>query len=197
LSPQKPSGQSQAGVSRSFKSIAKVRKKFRFLQNQQNKSWVYGAPPMQKSLFTFSSIHGGEHSIGKRKNRRPLSRKKPIHLVLKSKRNLYQHKDLIETQLKRQAEKFEIRLYDKAVARDHVHILAKIPGKREYTAFIRALTGILAKKLGRNLFSLLPFTRVAEWGRDFLNLKKYFLQNREEAAGRRPYRERKSRIKSK
>ncbi len=72
------------------------------------------------------------------------------------------------------------------------NIMIKIPGTRDYRKFIRALTGILARKLGKNIWKMLPFTRVASWGKDFLNLKKYFHQNREEAAGRRPYRARKN-----
>lgn len=74
-----------------------------------------------------------------------------------------------------------------AVAEDHVHLVIKIGGREEYKAFIRSLTGLLARKLGKGLFALLPFTRIANWGKDFAYLKKYLRKNREEASGARAY----------
>ncbi len=49
---------------------------------------------------SFKKEHGGSISTGKRKNRRPLSTKAPIHLVLKSElaigqRALTKHRQLI------------------------------------------------------------------------------------------------------
>ena len=84
-------------------------------------------------------------------------------------------------------ERFGIRLYDQAVNHDHLHFVLKISGRREYAQFIRALTGFLARKLGKGLWKVLPFTRIASWGRDFQRLKAYLCQNREEAGGERPY----------
>ncbi len=154
---------------------------------------VYSAFPMrQTSLFpTPPKFHGGQLARGKRKTRRPLSTKSPLHLVLKSKQNLFRHRALIEAQVKCQSENAKVRLYDLAVAVDHVHLALLIPGRREYRAFVRALTGILARKLGAKLWALLPFTRLANWGKDYERLKKYFRQNREEASGERAYRPRK------
>lgn len=147
----------------------------------------------QKSLFParFSLAHGGTLAPHGRKGRRPLARKRPIHFVLKSKRALYPKRALIERELRRLGEKFSLRLYGIAVAHDHVHFVARIPGRAEYKAFIRALTGILARKLGRGVWALPPFSRIASWGRAFVQLKKYLQQNREEAAGTRPYAPRK------
>jgi hypothetical protein len=93
--------------------------------------------------------------------------------------------------LKRQGEKFAIRVYDHAIAFNHIHLLLKIPGRREYAAFLRAFCGLLARKLGPGLWLLLPYSRVAGWGREFRALRGYLLMNREEAAGLRPMRKRK------
>jgi hypothetical protein len=142
----------------------------------------------QHSLFPAPTLfHGGELSLGKRKTLRPLASKRPLHLVLKSRRSLWRHRPVIEGDVKHLAKKFGLRLYSLAVAHDHAHLLVKVPGRREYHAFIRSLTGLLARKLGRGLWRLLPFTRIANWGKDFIQLKKYLEKNRDEAAGLKPY----------
>ena len=143
----------------------------------------------QMTLFSKSpTFHGGELNAGRRKGARPLARKRPLHLVLKSSRaSLRKHEALILASARRYGERFGIRLYDQAVNHDHLHFVLKIPGRREYAQFIRALTGFLARKLGKGLWKVLPFTRIASWGRDFQRLKAYLCQNREEASGRQPY----------
>lgn len=139
-----------------------------------------------------SLTHGGEFRRGKRKTRRPLSSKRPLHCVLKSKLNvLFANKEWIERNARRLSDKFCITAYAIAVNHDHIHLVLRIPGRREYKAFLRSLTSLLARKFGKGLFSLLPFTRVAAWGRDFRSLLDYLRKNREEAEGIRPYEERK------
>ncbi len=71
-----------------------------------------------------------------------------------------------------------------------MHLVLSIPSRDAYKAFVRALTGILARNLGKKLWALLPFTRVASWGRDYENLRAYLLQNRVEAGGWVPYQAR-------
>lgn len=142
----------------------------------------------QFSLIAASpNCHGGELALGKRKGIRPLSSKRPLHLVLKAGAPIRKHNSFIEAVAKRLAEKFSCRLYDVAIAEDHVHLVLKIPGRREYAAFVRSLTGLIARKIGPGLFRLLPFTRVANWGKDFRSLKSYLRKKREEAAGIRTY----------
>jgi REP element-mobilizing transposase RayT len=138
-------------------------------------------------LFPHVLHHGGELSIGRRKALRPLARKRPLHLVLKSRRSLRRHGPLISKEAHRLAEKFSCRLYDIAVAEDHIHLVLLIAGRKEYKAFIRSLTGLLARKIQKGLFMLLAFTRVANWGKDFQRLKSYLKKNREEASGERSY----------
>jgi len=153
---------------------------------------VYAQRPMKQSSFFPKPIsaHGGELALGRRKALRPLARRKPIHLVLKSKRNLLAQGSLLQQDTKRFAAKFGLRVYDSAIAKDHLHLVVMIPGRREYSAFIRALTGLLARKLGKGLWSLLPFSRVASWGKEFQTLLKYLEQNRLEAEGVMPYQKR-------
>lgn len=145
----------------------------------------------QHSLFIPSPLHhGGELAAGKRKSIRPLGRKRPIHLILKSRLPMRRHAPLIAKDAKRLAEKFSCRIYDTAVAADHVHLILTVAGRKEYRAFIRSLTGLLARKIQKGIFTLLPFSRVANWGKDFAQLKSYLRKNREEASGARPYESR-------
>jgi len=135
--------------------------------------------------------HGGQLASGRRKNSRPLAKNRPIHFVLKTKRPFHTAGPLILREARRLAGKFGLKIYDHAVASDHLHFVATIPGRKEYNAFIRSLCGLLARKLGKGLWSLSPFSRVAEWGKPFRALQKYLEQNRLEAEGVMPYQKRK------
>jgi REP element-mobilizing transposase RayT len=147
----------------------------------------------QYSLFPgqFHSFHGGEIAAGKRKSLRPLARNRPIHLVAKAKKSLKQEREWIRKEAGRIADRFMIKAYRITVAEDHVHLLIQIPGRSEYSSFIRGWSAQIAKKMGRGLWLFLPFTRVASWGRDFKNLLGYLQKNEDEACGDRPYNPRK------
>jgi len=132
-------------------------------------------------------FHGGELANGKRKSARPLARKRAIHFVLKSGRGLYMNRAFIEGLIRRQGKHFSLRIYSVAVAHDHVHFVALIPAREKYAGFIRAITGLLARKLGKGLWKLSPFTRILAWGKDFARVLGYLRKNREEAAGTRAH----------
>lgn len=145
----------------------------------------------QFSLFKPSpATHGGELALHRRKAIRPLAKKRPIHLILKAKKSFGGGGALVHSEALRLARKFQLRVYDTALARDHLHLVIRIPGRREYTGFIRALTGVLARKLGKGLWRLLPFTRVSSWGKAYRELLRYLEQNRLEEAGLIPYEKR-------
>jgi len=149
---------------------------------------------MRQTKFPFPDsipFHGGEINEGKRKTSRPLARKKPILFTLKSRCDLFQHAHIIEQKIKTYGDKFSLRIYDIAVSGDHAHFVAMIPGRREYNAFIRSLTALLSRILGKGLWLLLPFSRVGSWGRDYDGMKHYHEKNRREASGEQPYEPRK------
>lgn len=148
----------------------------------------------QYSLFPAPPLfYGGDLIESKRKMQRPLSSKKALHLVLKAgKPVLYLHKAWIEKEIQRLGKKFQICVYKTAVNFDHVHFALRISSRKNYISFIRSLTGILARKLGKNLWKLLPFSRVVSWGRDFQKLLKYLEKNQKEAAGDVPYQPRRA-----
>ncbi len=130
--------------------------------------------------------HGGEYALGKRKTRRALATKRPLHLVLKAKKNLQGNRPLVEKILRHYGATFGHKFYGLVVNHDHAHLVIKISSRENYKAFIRAITGILAKKLGAGLWKLLPFSRIVGWRRDFRGVMAYLQENYAEALGLLP-----------
>ncbi len=96
-------------------------------------------PNQQKKFF------GGALLFKKRKSKRPLSKKDSIHLVLRSdwatgrdsflaKRNHQAIKQI----LVRFSKKFGVRIYQKAITSNHIHLLLRITNRTLYIAFIKA-----------------------------------------------------------
>lgn len=139
-----------------------------------------------------NKVHGGSLISGKRIGRRPLSKKCPIHLVLKanSEFNLRANKTLIEELSQRYSSMNSISIYSMSVQKDHIHYCLKIEDNDSYKRFVRSLSGILSRKLGKGLWRYRPYTRIGSWGRDFEGLKKYILQNELEVRGVVPYQPR-------
>lgn len=136
----------------------------------------------QESLFTEKLVNqfGGSLLAGSRKTVRPLSSKKPVHLVLKATNSfqLIKNKKLVELLIYKYAQKFGIRVYEKAVHADHIHLAVQVPNRSLYVRWIRALTSVLVQQIQGLKWKLRPYTRVAEWGRPFRNLKRYIFGNR-------------------
>lgn len=130
----------------------------------------------------------------KRKTIRPLSSCKPLHLVLKAKKNvnLFKNGSLIKSNVNKYAQLFGIKIYSMTVQKDHIHLCIRIHDRNLYKSFIRSLTGVLAKHFGKGLWKLLPFTRIGQWGKGFKILKSYLLQNELEVNGIVPYQKRKN-----
>ncbi len=153
---------------------------------------------MAKQMTFFKKTQtefGGTLNQGKRKEARTLDSRKPIHFVLKSQKsaNLYLRRLELRKLLFRYANKFGIKVYKESVQRDHWHFCIKITNRHLYRAFIRALTGTIALKMGKGLWSQAPFSRIVTWGRDFLNVLDYILLNQCEVATIVPYAIRKTR----
>ena len=164
----------------------------------------------QLSLFTETTkkFFGGLLLQGKRKTRRPLTTKNPIHFVFKASlatgaksfrhpRNLRPLRLLIEADCRR----FGVRLYRLAINFDHIHLILLIPKRQIYRRFISSLTskisfkvghGKKGDKAGRRFFVARPFSRILEWGRDYGHVCDYLEKNILEALGFIPYSRRKS-----
>jgi REP element-mobilizing transposase RayT len=121
------------------------------------------------------------------------------------------HVDRIESQIRKIARKHGVRLYRHVNVGNHLHLLVRTPTRTAFKAFISELAGAIpmivtgAKKgraltrsragttgtstggadaaTGRGFWDYLPYTRIVRWGRDFNNVKEYFIKNFFEAAG--------------
>jgi REP element-mobilizing transposase RayT len=150
---------------------------------------------MRQISFEFSNNYkrefGGSLIIGKRKNKRPISTKHPLHIVLKaSEKKLFKpHNSSLENLIRAQAKKFNIQLYELALNWSHIHLLVRIYERKDYIQFIRSLTSILVQKIKavrpelNKIFNLRPFTRIISWGRDFKNALNYQILNQLESFG--------------
>ncbi len=160
--------------------------------------------------------HGGQLLIGRRKTRRPLSTKQPIHLVLRSDfaygaRSLTKHIHLIETILREAAKRYGVRVYEKAIVSNHIHLLIRGKRRIDLQNFFRMLAGHIAQ----NILSRHPLTenqapksvqrdkqnkfwetkiysRLITWGREFKKVKNYVVQNVREATEFIIYKKRRS-----
>jgi REP element-mobilizing transposase RayT len=165
---------------------------------------------MRQLSFDFTKNYkkefGGSLLLGKRKSKRPLSTKHPLHLVLKSSyKGVFNpsNKSLREL-IQKQSKRFGIKIYDYAVNWSHIHLIIRIKDRTDYLKFIRAITSIIALRAKEfdskfdQVFTLRPFTRILSWGRDFRNALSYQVLNQLEAVGlARRTKKKKKHIKSK
>ena len=141
---------------------------------------------------------GGELLKGKRKSERPLNFKMPLHMILRG--NIFRsgslvwNTNVVTDTIERFAGKFGVKIYQKAIASNNIHMLVKFKDRKSYTRFARAVAGELARKLCIK-WILRPFTRIVTWGRDFKAAIAYVVQNHLEAVGAIKYRPRTRRIK--
>lgn len=147
----------------------------------------------QVSMFKRQRLEfGGEIGINPRLNHRPLSSQKLIHLVLKSNEPILRKNwAYIEQVIRKQAQNAGIKIYGLSIQPNHVHHAIRIHNRKAYLKFIRAVTGLLARKFGRGIWKYRPYTRVAEWGKGLDHLKNYIHMNELEATGQIPIQPRK------
>lgn len=161
---------------------------------------------------------GGSLALGVRRKRRILSTKTPIHLVLRSDfayrhRSLLRHRPLINRILKKNAKRYKVNIYEKAIVSNHIHILIRGNSRNDLQNFFRVVAGHIAQGIlqkaplqqweinlrdgahkkndgdkttrekANKFWQTRVYTRVMSWGRDFLTVKKYIIQNTLEALG--------------
>ena len=184
----------------------------------------------QFSFFTDEAkslkFFGGALLKGRRKSIRPLTSKDSIHLVLRSPWAMgsesflnRRHYRRINKIINRFAKKFGVRIYQRAINSNHLHLLLRITNRRLYRSFIKAVSGQIASHvMGQQSFldfsktraipvtgdgsvssnassgfwEFRPFSRVVNWGRDFKMCVKYLKQNVLEAFGFIPYKPRRN-----
>ena len=106
----------------------------------------------QLSLFKKDlRFHGGSLLHGKRRTVRPLSSKDAIHIVLRStwaygenSLLLLKNKKDIQRIILRTAKKYLGKVYRQAIVSNHLHLIIKIPNRKNYQTFIRVLSSLIA-----------------------------------------------------
>ena len=134
-----------------------------------------------KSLPSF----GGELNLNKRKSRRPLDPKKPLHIILRVRdhKPVFLHQDpIINKIIEKWAVRFAIKIYESSVNANHLHLVIGFKHRNLYQYFVSALSGQMAQIL-KIKWEYRPFTRIIEWGRDFKNACAYVMKNQKEAWG--------------
>ena len=125
--------------------------------------------PKQLSFFKDTTgpqkFFGGALLEGKRKSMRPLSSKESIHFVLRSSWAMgsdsfiaQRNRGHVDRIISRFAKKFGVRIYERAINSNHIHLLLKMTSRRLYRAFIKAVSGQIASHvMGQQSF--LEFSR--------------------------------------
>lgn len=163
----------------------------------------------QTSFFSRArDVHGGVSVSGHPREARPLSTKRPIHLVLKSSRATGERSFLrrknaagLKAIVERHAKRNGVKIYRFANAGNHLHFVVKISNRALFKTFLRSISGLIARlvlgaekgaaKLGlqrstgakAKFWDARPFTRVATWGKAFDVLCSYLALNNWEALG--------------
>jgi REP element-mobilizing transposase RayT len=154
---------------------------------------------------------GGAYLKGNPKEKRPLSLKKPSHLVVRSQlargsRSFLRHDQRIIEIINKQARNLGVKVYRFANGGNHLHLIILPSSRRAFNAFIRAIAGLIARLIlkiergsAKNIqfWEKRPFTRIVEWGRDYKKVSAYLLQNTLEALGFIEYQPRKTRFTGK
>lgn len=141
---------------------------------------------------------GGRPTRGRRKTARPIATKRAMHVVLHSSRakdgwSLLnpEKRKVVDRAIKRATERFAVKVYGHANVGNHIHFVLKARTHDAYRAFIRYLSGRIAfevtgAKKGRaagRFWDSIPYSRVLEWGRDFINARIYVTRNLFEGEG--------------
>jgi len=142
---------------------------------------------------------------------RPMDSKKALHLVLKSshavgeksfKSEKFEAK--IWNVISNHALKTGIKIHEYANGGNHLHLLLHARNRDDYRAFIRTITGLIARMVGnsqrgkplkKKFWDARPFSRVVSFAKKEINaIKTYLLRNTLEAIGWMPYISRDSRL---
>lgn len=134
--------------------------------------------------------HGGAVRRGRRKLERPVSARRPMHVILTSQRargplSLRKHDHTVRDVLRAMARRFGVRVYDFANVGSHLHLLIRARRRDTFQAFLRSFAGIVARRVtgarrGRpagQFFSGLAWSRVVVWGRDYMGVRHYIFRN--------------------
>jgi REP element-mobilizing transposase RayT len=170
---------------------------------KNNKKYIQ--PVLDSSLFKDTPKHFGGSYLKNSNPRtaRPISTKNAMHVVLRSfiaKDELslshYKRRAKIEDTIRKQAELFNIKIYQMAINSNHIHLLIKLYTRESFSKFIKAVSGLIAritlrvergKALGLKFWNNRPFSRIVEWSKGYFAAKEYVIRNDLESYDIIPY----------
>ena len=139
------------------------------------------------------SSHGGSIQKGHRKTARPIDRKKPLHLVMKSSHakgslSLLTAKNrlFVERTFRERAKQFGITIQGFENVGNHLHAIVKFKRREQFQHFLRTVSALIArfvtgarkgKPFGKRFWNDLAFTRVVQGLKDLRALVTYFFKN--------------------
>lgn len=138
------------------------------------------------------------------KEKRPLSTKRPLHLVMRSllakgERSFLRKDREIQSLIRGQGRQLGVKVYRIANGGNHLHLVVLPHSRVAFNRFIRAISGLIARRIlgaqrgspkDQKFWEKRPFTRIVEWGRDYKVVSQYLVQNTLEALGFIPYQPR-------
>jgi hypothetical protein len=158
----------------------------------------YIAPIMQQITFlkqigySNDAVHGGAMAKGKRKTRRPLDSKRPVHLILRSSKargvysfKLGKNKMWIYKLVHEKAEKFGLQLQGFANVGNHLHFKLKFKRREQFQGFLKSITSLIARhvtgarkgqKFGK-FWDFLAYTKVVKVWAQEVKLDNYIVAN--------------------
>jgi REP element-mobilizing transposase RayT len=142
--------------------------------------------------------HGGIVRKGKRKQKRFLDVKRPIHLVMRStlaRRNWSfihpRNKGMIHLLLIDTAVRYKIRIYEYVNVGNHIHLVVQGRSREKLQAFFKVFTQrvmfqVTGARKGQprgRFYDEIIYSRVSEWGSAFVRLIEYMWKNKLESLG--------------
>ena len=159
----------------------------------QRQDFLPGFQALRQKAF------GGSLLKGNPRGARPLSFKRPLHLVLRSTHAhgpnsmlCARHEKKVKDLVHRLARQKGVRVYRFANSGNHLHLLIRARSGVAYKAYVRAFSGLIARLIlgaerGRakklHFWDARPFSRIVEWGREYSTVCEYVGQNTLEALG--------------
>ena len=156
--------------------------------------------------------HGGSLAVRRRRSYRPMNTRLSHHITLKSQhavggRCLFRHKKRILYVMRKASRLFHVKVYNYAIAGNHLHLLVKGPDRESLQNFFRVFAGHTAqgilrdcplslpkpqrggappnsaktrepcRKNQRKFWSYLLYSRIVTWGREFKAVSAYIEKN--------------------
>ncbi len=145
------------------------------------------------------SVFGGALLKGNARIARPLSTKKPVHMVMKSKlakgeRAFTKTKiaKQIDEVVKKLATENNIKLQRFANGGDHLHFVMNISSRKSFNIFLRAVSGLIARitlgaergsPVDKQFWDHKPYTKILESSEDIKAVSSIMNQRKPEATG--------------